>query len=62
MPESTMRNRKGPETLDGCGCLNCRLSRMENALDGMRKILEIHLGENITLPGMPDEGNKLKKK
>jgi hypothetical protein len=57
-----MRNRKGSDMLDGCACMNCRLARMEDALDRMREDLEVHLNEGSTLPGMPDERNKMRKK
>jgi hypothetical protein len=57
-----MPDKKELGDVEGCNCINCRLARMESALEKLQESVEFYLEKGRPIPGMPGEGNKMRRK
>jgi len=57
-----MTIEKNEIRLEGCNCINCRLARMETAINQMHESVILILDKNTEIPGMPKERNKMSRK
>ena len=57
-----MKLGKDEHPLEGCNCMNCRLERMEAAIQRMQESVSVIIDKGTAIPGMPKESNKMKKK